>query len=408
MPLPDKSYVLVQSGDPVTPKTVGFTNLTPGQALPKTFEGLTPLTGSPRLLVQAPGAAGGFASNSVAFDTPARRAEARFSLPKTAIFHSLRIGVRAGSGALTLSSSDARNPSVHVALPLATQTALVETRWRYPETGALTVALENDEKVSNVLLNYWTYSAHAVVLSAAEAQDGAVVLRFGGSHQAHYHVNYGSAPGAYSAAISGATSSPVTVSGLKRGTRYYFSVRGDAADLPAQSNELAAVPADHSTVRAEDFFSNGQLVSDQYGGIDWRHATPAWRSRAPFGGLTSRCLYLDSTRAQARAQLTLGAAQVLKSVRLGKSVSDGKGSSDPEATITLHSTLRGNPDKKITLTAANRGQVFQTGWSVGSASPSSVALSVEYAPGVDQVVFDDFVYGAASEQAVKRSRPRKR
>jgi hypothetical protein len=408
MPWPDKSYVLVPSGDPVTPKTVGFTTLTPGQALPKTFEGLTPISGSPRLLVQAPGAAGGFASNSVAFDTPARRAQARFSLPKTAIFHGMRIGVRAGSGTLTLSSSNARNPSVRVALPPATQTALVETSWRYPETGACTVELENDEKVSNVLLNYWTYSAHAVVLSAAEAQDGAVVLRFGGSHQAHYRVNYGSAPGAYSATISGARSSPVTVSGLKRGVRYYFSVRGDTADLPGQSNELAAVPADHSTVRAEDFFSNGQLVSDQYGGIDWGHATPAWRSRAPFGGLTSRCLYLDTTRAQARAELTLQAAQVLKSVRLGKSVPEGNESGQPDATITLHSTLRGNPDQTITLTAANRGQVFQTGWSVGSASPSLVMLSVEYAPGVDQVVFDDFVYGAATEQAVKGSRPRKR
>lgn len=143
-----------------------------------------------------------------------------------------------------------------------------------------------------------------------------------------------------------------------------------------------------TTVDFEAYTTDDQVISGTYAGIDWGATTPSWQSWHSFGGLTTRCAYVNSASPSAVTKtITIPANAVLKSVRIGY---NDYGSN---ATVTLHSSVAGNTDKTFTISSANRGQSFTTGWINKSASSSTVDITITYYYGAYYVGFDDLVYG---------------
>ena len=391
MPDNDSAFVLVPQGAPVTPTGVLFGTLNNGSAL-TTFGGVAWNTaGNAPAKVQAPGPATGFSSKSVSFDSTSQaQVSEQVGLPSGGIFHSLRVGNAAGTGSLTFHSSNAQNADVTMALPPAGQTALIETNWQFAETAKLTWQFNNSSGANNVFFNYLSYSApQAPLLNAAEGGDGSVTLRFGGQHYDSYKVKVGTSSGNYTSTTAVANAGTFKVNNLPRETQHFFAVSGVTAGVDStNSNELSGVAIDYSTVRAEDKLANGVAVTGNYGGINWGSAAPLWRSWAPFGGVATRSVYIDSSSTGLVSKtITLPASQVLRSLRLGRTDNPGN------AIVTLTSSIAGNAPQTITLTQTNRGQEFKTGWQTNvQGSTSTVTISVSFAGQAANVVFDDIKY----------------
>lgn len=391
MPNSDSAFVIVSQGAPVTPTGVLFGTLSDG-ALLTSFGGITwNGAGNATVKVQPAGPTSGFSSKSVFFDSPATSAVSQvLALPSGGIFHGFRLGNAAGSGSVSLHSSNPLNSDVSVSLPAAGTTSLVETNWQFGEVGNLSLSIANDTGANHVFFDYVSYSAiRPPIIDAAEAGDGSVTLRFGGQHYDSYKVKSGASSGNYTSVTNVASSGSVTLGNLPRGVPRFFAVSGVTAGSEGPpSAEVSAVPVDFSTLRFEDKIDNGVVLSGTYGGIDWGASSPAWKSWAPFGGLATRCVYIDSTSTGPVSKtVTLPRSQVLRSLRLGRS------DSPSDATITLSSSIAGNPTQTIVLTQTNRGQVFHTGWKTNvQGATSTVTIQVTFAGKAANVVFDDLVY----------------
>ena len=172
-------YLLVPKGDAPTPATANFNDLEEGAAL-GTYQGLDfAIEGNPAFKVYGANARGGFGSPSVYADVAEASATASLGVGKGAILHSFKVGNRGGAGRVVLHSSNPLNEDVMINLPATDQVWKFNTGWAFGELGEVTVLIENDERVSNVLFDAIMYSGTSAAASCAD----------GGHEYEHRHID---------------------------------------------------------------------------------------------------------------------------------------------------------------------------------------------------------------------------
>ena len=124
-------------------------------------------------------ARGGFGSPSVYADSADTSVTMKLGVSDGAILHSMKIGNRGGAGRVVLHSSNPLNEDVMISLPETDQVYKFNTEWAYGELGDVTVLIENDEGVSNVLFDAIMYSPTS----------GAASCAAGGHEYVHRHAD---------------------------------------------------------------------------------------------------------------------------------------------------------------------------------------------------------------------------
>lgn len=159
----DAGYVLVPAGNGATPLTVMFNDKHAGDILMSYAGIIWDVAGNPAMKVWQADAKGGFSSNSAYVDSASTAlVTVNITLPEHSIMHSLRVGTSAGAGAVRLHSSTAGNDDVTLTLPAVAETALLETNWKYAETGDLSISITNRGGCRNTLLDNFIYLSGAL------------------------------------------------------------------------------------------------------------------------------------------------------------------------------------------------------------------------------------------------------
>ena len=162
-----KPYLLVPKGDDPTPLTANFNELDEGTTL-GTYQGLDfAAAGNPAIKVYGASARGGFGSPSVYADSTDESAVITLGMGSGAILHSLKVGNKGGAGRVVLHSSNPLNEDVMITLPETDQVLKFNTGWAHGELGEVSVLIENENGVSNVLFDAIMYSATSAAASCA-------------------------------------------------------------------------------------------------------------------------------------------------------------------------------------------------------------------------------------------------
>lgn len=154
-----KPYLIVPKGMPARPETATFNDLKNGDT-PGAYQRLR-FDPADAFRVYGASARGGFGSPSIHVDSDEKYADVRIAVESGTILHSLKVGNKGGSGKVVLHSSDPRNPDVMLRLPGTDRVCKFNTMWKYGESDAVGITIENSEAVGNVLFDSVMYTPPA-------------------------------------------------------------------------------------------------------------------------------------------------------------------------------------------------------------------------------------------------------